>query len=93
MKEKILKEALDWFEQHYDKNNIFLENFIDIVVDKTSNVLFEKVNNDFKEEFEKGNLKYPFIISNNYYFLSPRLNDIKNKCNTKNLDIYTKKFD
>ncbi len=76
MKDKILKEALDWFENHDDKSNIFIEDFIDMVVDKTTNVLFEEVNNSLKEEFEKGNLKHPFIISNDYY-LYLKLKEIK----------------
>jgi hypothetical protein len=86
MKEKILKEALEWFEQHNDKKNIFVEDFIDMVVDKTTDALFDEINNSLKKEFENGNLKHPFIISNDYY-LYLKLKEIRNKCSTKNLAI------
>jgi len=92
MKDKILKEALDWFEQHNDKNNIFMEDFIDMVVDKTTDALFEEINTGLKEEFEKGNLKHPFIISSDYY-LYLKLKEIKSKCVTKKLDTPAKDTD
>lgn len=92
MKDIILKEAIEWFEKQDDKKNIFMEDFIDMVVDKTTTVLLEEVNNGFKEEFEKGNLKHPFIISNDYY-LYLKLKEIKNKCSTKKLDTSTTNLD
>ena len=86
MKQKILKEALEWFEQHNDKKNIFVEDFIDMVVDKTTDALFDEINNGLKKEFENGNLKHPFIISNDYY-LYLKLKEIRNKCSIKKLDV------
>lgn len=85
MKDKILKEALDWYEKHEDKSNVYIEDFVDVVIDKTANALFEEIKEGLKEEFEKGNLKHPFIISSDYY-LYLKLKEIKNKCvsSTKN---------
>ena len=86
MKDKILKEALEWFEKHGDKNNVFIEDFVDLVINKTTDALFDEIQDGLKEEFEKGNLKHPFIISSDYY-LYLKLKEIKNKCvETKNLD-------
>jgi hypothetical protein len=79
MKDKILKEALDWYEKHEDKNNVYIEDFVDVVIDKTANALFEEIKEGLKEEFEKGNLKHPFVISSDYY-LYLKLKEIKNKC-------------
>ena len=61
MKDKILKEAIDWYEKHDDKKNVFIEDFVDLVINKTADVLFNEINDGLKEEFEKGNLKHPFI--------------------------------
>jgi len=43
-------------------------------------VLFDEIKDELKYEFEKGNLKHPFIISNDYY-LYLKLKEIKNKFN------------
>ena len=77
MKDKILKEALEWYSKQDDKQNIFIEDFVDLVINKTADVLFEEVQEEFKEEFYKGNLKHPFIISSDYY-LYLKLKEIKN---------------
>jgi len=79
MKDKILKEALDWYEKHGDKNNIFIEDFVDLVIDKTADALFNEIKDGLKEEFEKGNLQHPFVISSDYY-LYLKLKEIKKKC-------------
>ena len=79
MKDKILKEALEWYEKHEDKSNVCIEDFVDVVIDKTANALFEEIKEGLKEEFEKGNLKHPFVISSDYY-LYLKLKEIKNKC-------------
>ena len=79
MKDKILKEALEWYEKHGDKNNVFIEDFVDLVIYKTADALLNEIKDGFKEEFKKGNLKHPFIISSDYY-LYLKLKEIKNKC-------------
>lgn len=77
MKDKILKEALEWYSKQDDKQNIFIEDFVDLVINKTADVLFEEVQEGLREEFYKGNLKHPFIISSDYY-LYLKLKEIKN---------------
>ena len=84
-RDKILKEVINWYNQHEDKNNIFIEDFIDIIINKTTDVLFDEIKDEFKYEFEKGNLKHPFIISNDYY-LYLKLKEIKNKFNNNSID-------
>ena len=82
MKEKILKEALNWYDQQEHKSDIDIEDFVNLVIDKTADSIFKKVNQELKNEFENGNLKHPFIISSDYY-LDLKLKDIKQKCVNK----------
>lgn len=78
MKDKIIKEIIEWCEKQENTPDIYMEEFVNFVVDKTANALFEELKNDLKNEFENGNLKHPFIISDEYY-LYLKLKDIKNK--------------
>jgi len=78
MKDKILKDVLDWYDRHEDKNTVFIEDFVDKVIDRTADALFDEIKEEFRDEFKKGNLKHPFIISSDYY-LYLKLKDIKNK--------------
>jgi hypothetical protein len=78
MKDKILKEAINWYDKHEDKNEVFIEDFVDIIISKTADALFDEIKDGLKEEFDKGNLKHPFIISDDYY-LYLKLKEIKNK--------------
>ena len=78
MKDKILKEVLDWFENQKNKDDLYIEDFVDLVIDKTADVLFDKINDELKVEFDKGNLKHPFIISSDYY-LYLKLKEIRDK--------------
>ena len=87
MKDKILKDVLDWYDKHEDKNTVFIEDFVDKIIDRTADALFDEIKEEFKDEFKKGNLKHPFIISSDYY-LYLKLKDIKNKfVRAKNLDL------
>jgi len=87
MKDKILKEVVEWYNQQKVKDDIFIEDFVDLVITKTTNLLFEEIKDGFKEEFEKGNLKHPFIISSDYY-LYLKLKEIKDKViKTKKINI------
>lgn len=79
MKEKIFKEALDWYEKQSEKTEVDIEDFVNLVINKTADSIFEKVNEELKAEFENGNLQHPFIISSDYY-LDLKLKDIKQKC-------------
>ncbi len=78
MKDKILKEVVEWYNQQKLKDEIFIEDFVDLVISKTTDFLFEEIKDGFREEFEKGNLKHPFIISSDYY-LYLKLKEIKDK--------------
>jgi len=79
MREKIFKEALEWYEKQGVSSDVDIEDFVNLVIDKTADSIFKKVNDELKNEFENGNLKQPFIISSDYY-LTLKLKDIKQKC-------------
>lgn len=79
MKNKIVKEALEWYENQRPDEEVNLEDFVDIVIDKTADSIFEKVKAELRNEFENGNLNHPFVISSDYY-LDLKLKDIKNQC-------------
>jgi len=78
MKDKILKEAMEWYDKHDDKNNVLIEDFVDLVIDKTADNLIDEIQSELEEEFKKGNLQHPFIISSDYY-LYLKLKEIKDK--------------
>jgi len=67
MKNIIKKEALEWYSNVQEHNNESVENFVDLVVNKTTEVLLEEIKKQFKDEFLSGNLKHNFIISPDYY--------------------------
>jgi hypothetical protein len=92
MKDKILKESLDWYEKHGDKKNVFIEDFVDLVINKTADALFNEINDGLKEEFEKGNLQHPFVISSDYY-LYLKLKEIKSKCVEENNTDFKEAFE
>ena len=76
MKDKIKKEALEWYEniENHDKES--LETFVDLVMDKTTEVLFEEIKKQLKDEFLSGTLKHDFVISPDYY-LELKLKEVK----------------
>jgi Zn-dependent M32 family carboxypeptidase len=86
MKDKIMKEIIEWCEKQENTLDIYMEDFVNYIVDKTVTVLFEELKNDLKNEFENGNLKHPFVISDEYY-LYLKLKEIKNKILNPELDL------
>ena len=78
MKDKIIKEVIEWCEKQEKTPDIYMEEFVDLVINKTANALFEEIKIQLKNEFESGNLQHPFIISDDYY-LYLKLKEIKNK--------------
>jgi hypothetical protein len=78
MKEKILQDALEWYENQEEKPDVNLEDFVDLVIKKTTDAIFDEIGIELKNEFEKGNLKHPFVISSDYY-LDLKLKEIKGK--------------
>ena len=53
MKDKILEEAIKWYESQEEKPEVFIEDFIEMVVNKTADNIFEKLKDELKAEFEK----------------------------------------
>jgi hypothetical protein len=83
MKNKILKEVTNWYKNQEDKQEVQLPNeLINVLIDKAADAILEEITTELKDEFEKGNLKQPFFISDEYY-LYLKLKDIKNNI-TKN---------
>jgi len=78
MKDKIIKEVMEWCEKQEKTPDIYMDEFVDLVINKTANALFEKIKIELENEFESGNLQHPFIISDEYY-LYLKLKEIKNK--------------
>jgi hypothetical protein len=77
MRDKILQEVIEWCEKQEEKPNLDMENFVDMVIDKTTNYLLERIKTELKNEFETGNLKHGLTISNDYY-LYLKMKDLKN---------------
>ena len=84
MKDKIKKEVLDWLDQNECDDEESVSTFIDLVMDKTTEVLVEEIKKHLKNEFTTGNLKHDFIISPDYYL------ELKLKEAVQN---FTKNFD
>ena len=87
MKNKIIDEAMKWYETQ--GTNPPIEDFIDIVINKTTDSIMNHIREELEEEFSNGNLKHPFFISNEYY-LELKLKDIKHKY-LQLTDLYQKK--
>jgi hypothetical protein len=77
MKDKIHKEAIKWYENQEENPDI--KDFIDLVIHKTTDSVMDTIQDELENEFQNGNLKHPFFISNEYY-LELKLKDVKNKC-------------
>ena len=77
MNDKILEEALKWYESQ--GKNPDIGDFVNLVINKTADAIFDEIKDSLKNEFATGNLKHPFIISGDYY-LDLKLKEIKEKC-------------
>jgi len=76
MKDKLLEDIKKWYENQ--KENPDISDFVDLVIDKTTNSIFDTVKKELENEFTIGNLEHPFIISSEYY-LELKLKEIKKK--------------
>ncbi|MFE3845591.1 hypothetical protein ACFL1L_01860 [Thermoplasmatota archaeon] len=76
MKDKILQDIKKWYENQ--KENPDISDFVDLVINKTTNSIFDTVKKELENEFTIGNLEHPFIISSEYY-LELKLKEIKKK--------------
>lgn len=79
MKEKIIDDAMKWYENQEKNPDIPVEEFIELIINKTADYIFEEVKDGFKNEFSKGNLSQPFIISSDYY-LDLKIKEIRQNC-------------
>ena len=78
MKNKILQDVLDWCNKKNEQPDLFIEDFVETVINRTTETLLEELKNELKNEFKEGNLKQSFIISDEYYIYL-KLKEIKNK--------------
>ena len=76
MKDKILDDIKKWYESQNENPDI--TDFVDLVINKATDSIFDTVKKELENEFTIGNLEHPFIISNEYY-LELKLKDIKDK--------------
>lgn len=67
MKAEIMKEVLSWLEDNECDDEEAVKNFVNIIMDKTTESLLEEVKKQLKNEFDTGTLKHDFIISPEYY--------------------------
>ena len=90
MKDKILQEAKEWYKNQ--KDNPDIGDFVDLVINKTTDSIFDKIKEELENEFASGNLEHPFFISSEYY-LELKLKDIKQKLIDNNNQKYCLKKD
>ena len=76
MKNRIKKQAIEWYNKNSSKFEI--DEFVEMIIDTTTDELLEQIHNELNQEFEVGNLKQPLSISNEYY-LTLKMKDIKNQ--------------
>jgi len=86
MKDIIKKEALKWYENVESHNNESIENFVELVMEKTTDLLFEEIKKQFKDEFISGNLKHNFVISPDY-FIELKLKAAKENFSRTSIDV------
>jgi len=83
MKDKIKREVLEWFENNECSDDESMGCFVDLIMDKTTEGLFEEIRKQLKDEFLSGNLKHDFIISSDYY-LELKLKEVKQNFSKSN---------
>ncbi len=76
MKNKIKEEIMEWYENLENPDDESMEDFIELVMDKTTDFVLEEIKKQFKDEFLSGNLKHDFVISPDYY-LELKLKEVK----------------
>ena len=83
MKDKIKREVLEWFENNECTDDEAIGYFVDMIMDKTTEGIFEEIKKQLKDEFLSGNLKHDFIISSDYY-LELKLKEVKQNFSKSN---------
>lgn len=79
MNEKILEEALEWYENQEKPSEINIADFVNLIINRTADAIFDEVKTELNNEFQNGTLKQPFVISSDYY-LELKLKEIRDKC-------------
>ena len=84
MRDQIKKEALEWYDNIEIHNNESIENFVDLIMDKTTDFIFEEIKKELKNEFSSGTVKHDFVISPDYY-LELKLKEVKQNFSRDNV--------
>ncbi len=83
MKDKIKREVLEWFGNNECTDDESIGCFVDLIMDKTTESIFEEIKKELKDEFLSGTLKHDFIISSDYY-LELKLKEVKQNFSKSN---------
>lgn len=67
MKDKIKKEALEWYGCVENHTGHSIETLVDLIMDRTAEALVDAVKTVLKKEFRDGTLKHNHIVSPEYY--------------------------
>jgi len=67
MRDKIKQVIIEAYENKEMQSEDVVDEFIDVVIDKASEFIFEELKKELKSEFVDGTLKHDFIISPDYY--------------------------
>ena len=85
MKDEIKKEALSWFENVSINDDESLGNFVDHIMDRTTDALLEAMKKELRDEFQSGNLKHNMVISPEY-FLELKMKEVKHNFSKRIVD-------
>ena len=76
LKDRIKKEALEWYEMEKNGEKHSIEDLIDLVMTRTTEALVDEVKTILKKDFRDGTLKHNHIVSSEYY-LELKLKEVK----------------
>jgi hypothetical protein len=85
VKDEIKKEALSWFENVSINDDESLGNFVDHIMDRTTDALLEAMKKELRDEFQSGNLKHNMVISPEY-FLELKMKEVKHNFSKRIID-------
>jgi hypothetical protein len=74
MRDKIFKEVMEWYK--VQEKNPDIGDFVDLIISKTTDSVFDEVKKELKNEFDSGVLTHPLFISSEYY-LELKFKEIK----------------
>lgn len=79
MKEAIKKEVLEWYKNKEGHPNEWIEDCIDLIMQKTTDAVIEETSKKLKNEFANGTLNHDFSITREYY-IELMLKGVEEKC-------------